>query len=72
MLLAGVIGNMYDRLHFGYVRDMIHGLPGVYWPDWIIRMLPAAMAPLLRRTPGSFPLDLQRRRLLAVRRRRQP
>jgi signal peptidase II len=32
MLLAGVIGNMYDRLHLGFVRDMIHGLPNRKWP----------------------------------------
>src|SRR5215212_4889576 len=28
MLLAGVLGNMYDRVQLGYVRDMLHGLPG--------------------------------------------
>src|SRR6186997_2177769 len=28
MLLAGVLGNMYDRMKFGYVRDMIYALPG--------------------------------------------
>lgn len=27
MLLAGVLGNLYDRLAFGYVRDMIYALP---------------------------------------------
>lgn len=32
MLLAGVIGNMYDRMTFGYVRDMIYVLPGKTWP----------------------------------------
>src|SRR4051812_12423043 len=32
LLLAGVSGNMYDRLHLGFVRDMIHGLPGRKWP----------------------------------------
>jgi signal peptidase II len=31
MLLAGVIGNMYDRLYLGFVRDMIHALPGRKW-----------------------------------------
>ncbi len=27
LLLAGVLGNMYDRLLYGYVRDFIHMLP---------------------------------------------
>jgi signal peptidase II len=27
MLLAGVLGNLYDRLVFGYVRDMIYAFP---------------------------------------------
>jgi signal peptidase II len=30
MLLAGVLGNLFDRFEFGYVRDMIHALPR--WP----------------------------------------
>ena len=33
MLMAGVLGNMYDRgSEVGQVRDMIHALPGWYWP----------------------------------------
>ena len=32
LLLAGVLGNLYDRFRFGYVRDMIYGLPGWQWP----------------------------------------
>ena len=28
LLLAGVLGNMYDRVNLGYVRDMIYALPG--------------------------------------------
>lgn len=31
MMLAGVVGNAYDRLFIGYVRDMIHALPGKTW-----------------------------------------
>src|SRR5438309_1669075 len=31
MLLAGVLGNMYDRFNYGYVRDMIYALPGWHW-----------------------------------------
>jgi signal peptidase II len=40
MLLAGVLGNVYDRALYGYVRDMIHALPGwqnplrSYFPQW--------------------------------------
>jgi signal peptidase II len=55
MLLAGVIGNMYDRLKFGYVRDMIHGLPGVYWPDWVVARLPQAWQPPFGRPLEVFP-----------------
>jgi signal peptidase II len=55
MLLAGVIGNMYDRLTFGYVRDMIHGLPNVYWPEWVVRMMPAAWRPPIGQTMEVFP-----------------
>jgi signal peptidase II len=39
MLLAGVLGNMIDRLSLGYVRDMIHALPR--WPNlfpWIFNV----------------------------------
>ena len=31
-LLAGVLGNMYDRVRYAYVRDMILALPDVHWP----------------------------------------
>jgi signal peptidase II len=40
MLLAGVLGNMYDRFFLGYVRDMIYALPGKLWPEGIHRLLP--------------------------------
>lgn len=39
MLLAGVLGNLYDRFRYGYVRDMIHALPA--WPyafRWIFNV----------------------------------
>ena len=41
MLLAGVLGNLYDRIVFGYVRDMIYMLPGRSWPAWMADRLPA-------------------------------
>ncbi len=31
LLLAGIVGNLYDRVVHGYVRDMLHMLPGVRW-----------------------------------------
>lgn len=40
LLLAGVLGNMYDRLVHGHVRDMILALPGWEWPGtWIIPLI---------------------------------
>jgi signal peptidase II len=55
MLLAGVLGNMYDRLHYGYVRDMIHALPGWQWPSWFVRLLPNAWQPPIGRGLDVFP-----------------
>jgi signal peptidase II len=40
MLLAGVLGNMYDRIVHGYVRDMIYIFPGRYWPAGLTGRLP--------------------------------
>lgn len=31
LLLAGVLGNMYDRVVYGYVRDMLYAFPGWKW-----------------------------------------
>lgn len=37
LLLAGVLGNLWDRITIGQVRDMIHVLPHTRWPgDWRI------------------------------------
>jgi signal peptidase II len=33
MLLAGVLGNLYDRALYGYVRDMIYAFPNWRWTD---------------------------------------
>jgi signal peptidase II len=50
MLLAGVLGNLYDRVTLGYVRDMIHLFPGRRWPPAIAAHLPAFWS-----TPEWFP-----------------
>jgi lipoprotein signal peptidase len=39
MLLAGVLGNMYDRVVHGYVRDMFHALPDRLWPTFVQDLL---------------------------------
>lgn len=40
LLLAGVLGNLYDRMVYHYVRDMIYALPGWQWPGtWTIPLL---------------------------------
>ena len=39
MLLAGILGNLYDRVFIGYVRDMIHVFPR--WPNlfpWVFNI----------------------------------
>ena len=37
MLMAGVLGNLYDRMVYRYVRDMIYALPGWRWPGtWTV------------------------------------
>jgi len=53
LLLAGVLGNMYDRIHYGYVRDMIHGLPAWYWPQWLVNYFPQSWRP-----PGGQPMEV--------------
>ena len=38
MLVAGVLGNLYDRVELGYVRDMIYALPKWGYFPWIFNV----------------------------------
>lgn len=49
LILAGALGNLYDRWQFAAVRDMFHMLPGVNLPfglNWPAPSTPAGQAPL--------------------------
>lgn len=43
LILAGALGNLYDRVVYGAVRDMLYLLPGTgLWP-WIFNLADAAL-----------------------------
>jgi signal peptidase II len=43
LILGGALGNLYDRLRFGAVRDMFHLFPNTsVWP-WIFNLADAAL-----------------------------
>jgi signal peptidase II len=57
MLLAGVLGNMYDRIMITSVRDMIHVLPGWHWPSavrHVLRFLPDELFPYIFNVADSL------------------
>jgi signal peptidase II len=57
LLLAGVLGNMYDRIEIGRVRDMIHALPGWRWPVGIrhtLKFLPEEVFPYIFNVADSL------------------
>jgi signal peptidase II len=57
LLLAGVLGNMYDRIEIGKVRDMIHALPGWHWPAGVrhvLRFLPDEVFPYIFNVADSL------------------
>lgn len=40
LLLAGIIGNLYDRIQLGYVRDLFFLFPDLQWPGtWSVPMI---------------------------------
>jgi len=57
LLLAGVLGNMYDRIEIGKVRDMIHALPGWHWPvgvRHVLKFLPDEVFPYIFNVADSL------------------
>ncbi len=54
LLLAGVMGNMYDRVVFGYVRDMLHALPAWHWSDLIASLPPYPIFPWIFNLADSY------------------
>ncbi|WP_432799221.1 signal peptidase II [Poriferisphaera sp. WC338] len=42
-ILAGALGNLYDRIVYSAVRDMFHLLPTTGWYPWIFNLADAAL-----------------------------
>ncbi len=54
LLLAGVLGNMYDRIQYGYVRDMLYALPGLLWSDFSASLPQREMFPWIFNVADSL------------------
>ncbi|HEX8911669.1 MAG TPA: signal peptidase II [Humisphaera sp.] len=40
LILGGILGNMYDRVTFGFVRDFLYIFPGKRWPNTAHEVFP--------------------------------
>jgi len=43
MILSGALGNLYDRMRFAAVRDMLHLFPTTEWYPWIFNLADVAL-----------------------------
>jgi len=43
MILSGALGNLYDRMNFAAVRDMLHLFPTTDWYPWIFNLADVAL-----------------------------
>lgn len=43
MILSGALGNLYDRMNFAAVRDMLHLFPTTDWYPWIFNVADVAL-----------------------------